>query len=1209
MFYPDYTSIESVKTISLKALDTSNVTNMSYMFYKCSNLTSIDFGDNFNTENVTTMLYMFAYCSALTELDVSNFNTANVKDMSHMFRDCYLLTELDVSKFNTQNVIYMSTMFYHCSALTELDLSSFNTEKVTSMSSMFGYCQKLESLDLSSFKTNNVIYMNAMFNRCSNLTNIDFGDNFNTEKVTNMSYMFGYCYALPELDVSTFNTTNVKDMSHMFRDCHSLTKLDLSNFNTQNVTSMGSMFYYCSALTELNISNFNTEKVTTMSTMFQNCKKLRKLDLSTFNTSNVIYMTYMLASNDNLESIVLGDDFNISNATSIDHMFYNCPKLKTIEGSIKLGETNAVKSFSSLFSGSYSLKTVTFDTPQGGATFPNLSSMYSMFYSCSSLESIDLGNWVLPNLTNANTMFFNCSSLTNLDLSWSGLRAQSGDFSVNSMFSRVPSTATLESGTETSPMMQEIRNIFTGTVLQDGKPINLSIVETPETAVEESEDIPVVLPELPTEDIPVVLPEFPTEDTVETPVTLPETYLDENTAQNEITNDKSLVMAANILPLSNKTTYTDEQNSSVYVHPDMVKAYDTINYKVTVKYVGDIGAKSGLITLNFPIPDKIKQFQGTAENGYTDAGWYVSTTEIVNSGSPTGYIGGRVVEEPSVKQLPDGSYALQGVFEGLYTGTEISVSIKTTLQENNDYNNDGYAFWDGTAYATDNAGTASSRTVRLWNKQDNSTAPPANSYQLSYAFTGDVPNDVKLPQSTVVEDNASVTAEAAPLTSLDGYTFDGWYRSDDNSKVEPNSSFTMPSYDLTLIGKWTLNPDKIQKITVKYEYTNNNDGHHIPDGVPILPSEQSVKVGQTHYIQKISQDASYHKFGGWVPTLSIDGTNIPLTKQNDGTYKSSDGAYTIDISGGSLSTEQFRGKTDVIVTFGGAWTPYKGTIKFDANGGEGNMNDMTNVTWDTTQTLSQNTFTHTYSGYEFVGWAITPSGNVVKTDQATADGLIDKDGKTVTLYAVWKQNTYSIAYDLKNVSSSNNDVMIAFNSSYSTTLTADTDYEINNVSVTMGGVNITSGAYDEKTGQISINNINGNIIIKADAIKSDTDVEDNNTTKYTVNVQSIGNGTATADKNKAESGEDIIITTSGTVESIIATDENGNEISLTADSGHYTFKMPNSDVNVKVKFEIANPDSTGVSNSLNTEEHIAYLNGYDTGIFAPDNNMTRAEVT
>ena len=220
--------------------------------------------------------------------------------------------------------------------------------------------------------------------------------------------------------------------------------------------------------------------------------------------------------------------------------------------------------------------------------------MYSMFYSCSSLESIDLGNWVLPNLTNANTMFFNCSSLTNLDLSWSGLRAQSGDFSVNSMFSIVPSTATLESGTETSPMMQEIRNIFTGTVLQDGKPINLSIVETPETAVEESEDIPVVLPELPTEDIPVVLPEFhtedipvvlpefPTEDTVETPVTLPETYLDENTAQNEITNDKSLVMAANILPLSNKTTYTDEQNASVYVHPDMVKAYDTINYKLEV---------------------------------------------------------------------------------------------------------------------------------------------------------------------------------------------------------------------------------------------------------------------------------------------------------------------------------------------------------------------------------------------------------------------------------------------------------------------------------------------------------------------------------------------------------------------------------------------------------------------------------------------------
>ena len=37
----------------------------------------------------------------------------------------------------------------------------------------------------------------------------------------------------------------------------------------------------------------------------------------------------------------------------------------------------------------------------------------------------------------------------------------------------------------------------------------------------------------------------------------------------------------------------------------------------------------------------------------------------------------------------------------------------------------------------------------------------------------------------------------------------------------------------------------------------------------------------------------------------------------DGTYQSEDGAYVIDLPNGALSTDQFRGKTDVIVTFGG----------------------------------------------------------------------------------------------------------------------------------------------------------------------------------------------------------------------------------------------------------------------------------------------------
>ena len=63
-------------------------------------------------------------------------------------------------------------MFYECSKLTNIDLSSFNTENVTNMSYMFYGCSKLTNIDLSSFNTQNVTNMYGMFAGCSNLNEI-----------------------------------------------------------------------------------------------------------------------------------------------------------------------------------------------------------------------------------------------------------------------------------------------------------------------------------------------------------------------------------------------------------------------------------------------------------------------------------------------------------------------------------------------------------------------------------------------------------------------------------------------------------------------------------------------------------------------------------------------------------------------------------------------------------------------------------------------------------------------------------------------------------------------------------------------------------------------------------------------------------------------------------------------------------------------------
>ncbi len=40
--------------------------------------------------------------------------------------------------------------------------------------------------------------------------------NFNTNNVTNMSFMISDCSSLTSLNLSNFNTNNVKDMSYMY---------------------------------------------------------------------------------------------------------------------------------------------------------------------------------------------------------------------------------------------------------------------------------------------------------------------------------------------------------------------------------------------------------------------------------------------------------------------------------------------------------------------------------------------------------------------------------------------------------------------------------------------------------------------------------------------------------------------------------------------------------------------------------------------------------------------------------------------------------------------------------------------------------------------------------------------------------------------------------------------------------------------------------
>ena len=113
-------------------------------FYGMTNLQSITGMSYLNTSEVTNMGWMFMECSKLTSLDVSHFNTSKVTDMNQMFCYCTGLTNLDLSNFNTSKVTDMGAMFYNSTNLRTIYVGSgWSTAAVTSSTNMFNNCTSL----------------------------------------------------------------------------------------------------------------------------------------------------------------------------------------------------------------------------------------------------------------------------------------------------------------------------------------------------------------------------------------------------------------------------------------------------------------------------------------------------------------------------------------------------------------------------------------------------------------------------------------------------------------------------------------------------------------------------------------------------------------------------------------------------------------------------------------------------------------------------------------------------------------------------------------------------------------------------------------------------------------------------------------------------------------------------------------------------------
>lgn len=251
-------------------LDTSNVSDMSYMFYYTPQLKELDLS-NWDTSKVINMDSMFAE-SSVSSIKLENWDVSRVESMNNMFYNATNLESINLEKWDVSNVRSMSgmfsTIFSSNSNLANLEISTWDVSNVTNMSIMFSYAKSLKSLNIQNWDVSNVKNMSGMFSNARSLENLDLS-NWDVSHVENMNYMFQRTYQLTNLDLSGWDVSKVLKMSYMFEGSSfypPIKVLNLSDWKLSGMTDIDNMFTASSSVDiryvyELDLSNWNTDKL------------------------------------------------------------------------------------------------------------------------------------------------------------------------------------------------------------------------------------------------------------------------------------------------------------------------------------------------------------------------------------------------------------------------------------------------------------------------------------------------------------------------------------------------------------------------------------------------------------------------------------------------------------------------------------------------------------------------------------------------------------------------------------------------------------------------------------------------------------------------------------------------------------------------------------------------------------------------------------
>jgi uncharacterized repeat protein (TIGR02543 family) len=395
------------------------------------------------------------------------------------------------------------------------------------------------------------------------------------------------------------------------------------------------------------------------------------------------------------------------------------------------------------------------------------------------------------------------------------------------------------------------------------------------------------------------------------------------------------------------------------------------------------------------------QLKDATRKGYAFGGWYkdsafttkISTIAEGSSGDLTLY----AKWTPYGFQLVlDGNGSTSGSYSDEYWGiTGGNYPLPANVYKRTGYtftgwntkkNGSGESFSDGeTITVTPSYNYATITLYAQWKKD---TSGEETSYSISYVLNGGTNNSANPSSYT----GSSAVRLKDPTRT--GYTFDGWYK-DSAFKTQISTIAKGSTGNLTLYAKWTKDTsgensssnqesDSSKKQTV---YTIVFDGNGSSSGS--MADMEKCSYGSEYSLTANKFKKTGYTFAGWNTKADGSGTS----------YKN------------KASVKNLTSKSNGTVTLYAQWTLNKYTITFDGNGStSGSMSDLTDCKYTASYKLTANKFKKT--GCTFAGWNTKKDGSGTSyKNKASVKKLTSKNKGTVTLYAQWTPNQYTITFD------------------------------------------------------------------------------------------------------------------------------------------------------------------------------------------------------